>query len=67
MKYFDPFCDDNWSPHTLESSINPASGMPMIEGSCIDIEGNMFGTDSSSFDSICGFGIGCGIGSMFDD
>lgn len=41
--------------------INPASGLPMIENSCIDIGGNVFGDDSmtsidTSFD--CG-GISC--------
>ncbi|HCE2846240.1 TPA: hypothetical protein NKU35_000366 [Vibrio parahaemolyticus] len=41
--------------------INPASGLPMMENSCIDIGGNVFGDDSmtsidTSFD--CG-GISC--------
>ncbi|NAW92301.1 hypothetical protein B9J88_11830 [Vibrio sp. V05_P4A8T149] len=41
--------------------INPASGLPMMENSCIDIGGNVFGDDSmtsidTGFD--CG-GISC--------
>jgi len=28
--------------------INPANGLPMLEGGCIDIAGNPYGTDSSS-------------------
>ena len=31
--------------HTLESRINPANGLPMIEGSDFDIAGNVYGTD----------------------
>ena len=43
--------DNNESSIDSCSSINPANGLPMIENSCIDIEGNPFGTDSiSSFD-----------------
>ncbi|MBP6493746.1 MAG: hypothetical protein KAX99_06275 [Azonexus sp.] len=33
-----------------EISVNPANGLPMLEGTGIDIEGNPFGTDSHSFD-----------------
>lgn len=55
--------------HTLESRINPANGLPMIDGLEIDIAGNLFGTDSGSSDfgmpSGSGFGI-CG-GLSFDD
>lgn len=36
--------------------INPASGLPMMDDSMIDVGGNPYGTDFDSFDS-----------SMFDD
>jgi hypothetical protein len=34
-----------------EFDVNPANGMPMIEGTGIDIEGNPFGTDNPDFDT----------------
>jgi len=53
--------------HSLESRINPANGLPMIEGSDFDIAGNFYGTDytsggfdcpsSSSFDMFSGCSI----------
>ena len=36
-------------------SINPANGLPMIEESCIDIEGNPYGTSSFFEESISQF------------
>jgi hypothetical protein len=49
------------SPSFWCGDINPASGLPMMEHSCIDVGGNVFGDDSmtsinSGFD--CG-GISC--------
>lgn len=44
--------------HTLESRINPASGLPMVAGAQIDVAGNLYGFNSS-FDSM-NTGIGCG-------
>lgn len=45
-------------------SINPASGLPMLDGiGSIDVAGNPYGTDSShTFDS----SFGCSCGSDFD-
>ncbi len=43
-----------------EFDVNPANGLPMIDGTGIDIEGNVYGTDSHGFDCD-GFGTG------FDD
>ena len=37
-----PFC---------EFDVNPANGLPMIDGAAIDIEGNPFGTDCHDFDT----------------
>ncbi len=31
--------------------VNPANGLPMIDGTAVDIEGNPFGTDSHDFDT----------------
>jgi len=65
MKLF-KWLDDDYPFHSLESSINPASGLPMIEDSCFDVAGNPFGTDYSSapdFD----FGTSANIGFGFDD
>lgn len=71
MNLFSPFDDDFFPTHSLESTVNPANGLPMIEGSCIDVMGNPFGFDSatSDCDSLCSgdFGMGCGFGSLFDD
>lgn len=52
--------NDNF--HTLESRINPANGLPMVDGTEIDVAGNPYGTDSnSSFDSSFGTSFGtCG-------
>jgi len=54
---------------TLESSINPASGLPMIEGSSFDIAGNIYGTDytSGGFDAPFGVDLGSGLGCGFED
>ncbi|WP_334432250.1 hypothetical protein [Vibrio alginolyticus] len=54
------FISDSSSSHWC-GDINPASGLPMMENSCIDIGGNVFGDDSmtsidTNFD--CG-GISC--------
>lgn len=54
------FISDSSSSHWC-GDINPASGLPMMENSCIDVGGNVFGDDSmtsidTSFD--CG-GISC--------
>ena len=65
MKLFNWF-DDDYPCHSLESSINPASGLPMMEDSCFDIAGNSFGDDFTStpdFD----FGSCTNIGFGFDD
>ena len=43
-----------------EFDVNPANGLPMIDGTGIDIEGNPFGTDNQGFD--CD-----GISTGFDD
>ena len=55
--------------HTLESRINPATGLPMIENADIDIAGNIFGTDSASSitDSSFDFTTGITSGFGFDD
>ncbi len=61
------FSDDDWESTTSGlslldddnmgcGSINPASGLPMV--GCLDIEGNAYGTSSSSFDDSS---------SLFDD
>jgi hypothetical protein len=47
----------------LESRINPANGLPMIEGSCFDIAGNTYGSDFASG----GFSLGGGFGTGFGD
>ncbi len=56
---------------TLERSINPASGLPMVEGTEIDVRGNIYGTDCNSdgFTAFIGFGSGLdfGGGCGFDD
>ena len=44
----------------LELDINPANGLPMIQGTTIDIEGNAYGTDSQDF-GVTGFDIGTGL------
>lgn len=44
MKRFDFFADDE-SDFTLDSQINPANGLPMLDGSSFDIAGNPFGFD----------------------
>lgn len=54
------FISDSSSSHWC-GDINPASGLPMMENSCIDVGGNVFGDDSvtsidTNFD--CG-GISC--------
>jgi hypothetical protein len=49
--------------HTLESRVNPASGLPMIENAEIDIAGNLYGTDSA-FDDFSPTG---STGCDFDD
>lgn len=54
------FISDSSSPHWC-GDINPASGLPMMENSCIDVGGNLLGDNSmtsidTSFD--CG-GISC--------
>ena len=36
---------------TSITTINPANGLPMINDTCIDIAGNTYGTDSSSWSS----------------
>lgn len=40
-----------------EMGVNPANGLPMIEGGAIDIEGNPFGTSASDFDAFHSFSI----------
>ena len=56
----DPFWDDN--------AINPANGLPMVDGiGGVDIEGNPFGTDFSHDDSFSGINDSFGSGSGFDD
>lgn len=42
---------------TPDLSINPANGLPMIEGTSIDIEGNPYGMDSSQDIPLFGDGI----------
>jgi hypothetical protein len=66
MKLIYPF--DVGVTHSLESTINPASGLPMIEGSNFDIAGNFFGTNytDGGFDTGCGIDIDISGGSMFD-
>ena len=46
----DCFMDDHFD--SCGCDINPASGLPMIDGDCggVDVGGNAYGTDSSSFD-----------------
>ncbi len=55
------------SQSIFEPEVNPANGLPMLEGTGVDIEGNPFGTDSGcDFDSV---GIGfddCNNLSIFD-
>jgi len=65
MKLFKWF-DDDYPFHSLESNINPASGLPMMEDSCFDIAGNPFGAD---FTSAPDFDVGAStsIGFGFDD
>lgn len=46
----------------LELEINPANGLPMLQGTTIDIEGNAYGTDSQDF-----WGAGGDMGTGFDD
>ena len=53
--------------HTLESRINPASGLPMVAGAQIDIAGNMYGFNSSVDSMNTGDGIGIGIGIGWGD
>ena len=87
--WFDVFADVAWPCNAIEGTsfcdepgINPASGLPMIENSCIDVGGSPLGTDihdnfGSSFDSGFDFGsnwdslggsdIGGGIGNSWDD
>ena len=55
------------------TTINPASGLPMVDGSCgVDVAGNPYGTDNSSsahdmdsspWDSGCSIDSGTSIGS----
>ena len=55
------------------TTINPASGLPMVDGTCgVDVAGNFYGTDnnssthdtdSSSWDSSSSFDSGMSIGS----
>ena len=55
------------------TTINPASGLPMVDGTCgVDVAGNFYGTDnnssthdsgSSSWDSGSSFDSGTSIGS----
>lgn len=41
-----PYCEDFF--HSLESRVNPANGLPMIEGSSFDIAGNVYGSNFTS-------------------
>jgi hypothetical protein len=50
------------SVHTVESRINPANGLPMIENSSFDIAGNPYGSDFTG----SGFSLGGGFGNGFD-
>ena len=55
----------NWlfgsASHESDFTVNPANGMPMLDGG-VDVLGNPFGTDSCSSS---GFGVDCG-GHAFD-
>jgi hypothetical protein len=62
MKFFN-WLDDDYPCDSLESSFNPASGLPMIDD-CFDIMGNPFGLD---FSSEWDFGSSTGLGFGFDD
>lgn len=44
------------------NEINPASGLPMNEGSMFDVAGNAWGTDSSDFGMSDSTGMDSGIG-----
>ncbi len=37
---------------SLDLGINPANGLPLIQGTTIDVEGNPYGTDSHTWDGI---------------
>jgi hypothetical protein len=58
--WFDGEPDASLPDLVSEFDVNPANGLPMIEGTGIDIEGNPFGTDSHVFDTDS-------IGTGFDD
>ncbi len=47
-----PGSDDAMSG-VLDAGMNPANGLPLIEGTNIDVEGNPYGTDSSYDISSC--------------
>lgn len=60
-RFFDVFSTDldNSDSHNFGCDINPASGLPMISGSCgIDVAGNPYGTDSTMDDTFSGSGLG---------
>lgn len=48
---------DDAMPSQSNVDINPANGLPMIEGANIDVEGNPYGMDSSHDIPACGDGI----------
>ena len=57
----------DFSNTTSSTTINPASGLPMIDGiGSIDVAGNAFGTDSSSHFSSAGsdMHLGCSFDSF---
>jgi hypothetical protein len=55
MKFFDFIFShavaDEPATTTPDLGVNPANGLPMIDGGGIDIEGNPFGSDSHAFDT----------------
>ena len=60
-------CDDNRSSagdgeaHVSSLQINPANGLPMVEGTLMDVGGNVYGSDTtSSFDTVSSFDTGAG-------
>lgn len=45
---------DDTLPSLPDLGINPANGLPMIEGTSMDVEGNLYSTDSSHDIPSCG-------------
>ena len=57
LLFGEPDANQPDSLSTPDLGVNPASGLPMIEGASIDVEGNPYGMDSSHDIPTCGDGM----------